>query len=197
MALWYTWSMSHEHPGNESPHASSRPRAPGPRCVLWVPAGQEPPRELIASLERRGLRWTVAQDGYEAIADMLLRIGKAGPQSAVLVLVHPTQLDLSGLVVDSLERYGGPVAVWRFDPSTQPVLGKAQRPELATVFTRTERVSVRPRPRPQPAAQTAPPRPMPATPINPTGGGEADEEPTAASLLSDEELSMLLAEKPR
>ena len=161
--------------------------------MLWVPAAQEPPRELIASLERRGLRWTVAQDGYEAIAEMLLRIAAAGPQSAVLVLVHPTQLDLSGLVVDSLERYGGPVAVWRFDPGTQPVLGKAQRHELATVFTRTEKVSIRPRPTPQPA----PPRPMPAMPATPNGGNEADDEPTAASLLSDEELSMLLAEKPR
>jgi len=156
--------------------------------VLWVPAGQEPPRELIASLERRGLTWTSAQDGYEASAEILMRLRDAGPKAAVLVLVHPTQLDLSGLVVDSLARYGGAVAVWRFDPEVQPVLAKAERHELATVFTRTERVTVRPRPAAHPARSRAEPE---------ASGGADDQEPTAASLLSDEELSMLLADKSR
>lgn len=173
------------------------PPSDGPCCVLWIPAADEreasqAPKELIASLERRHLRWTIARDGYRAMAEMLLRVRTSGPKAAVLVLVHPTKLDLSGLVVDSLNRYCGAVAVWRFDPAAQPVLAKAQRHELATVFTRTERVVPRPAnpstKATRPAAEQSPPkRPEPAE----------REEPTAASLLSEEELSMLLADRPR
>lgn len=163
----------------------------GPRCVLWVPAGQTAPKELIASLERRRLRWTVAQDGYAAMAEMLLRLGEGGPKAAVLVLVNPTKLDLSGLIVDALVRYAGPVALWRYDPAAQPVLAAAQRHELATVFVRTESIEPRPIGRPKP-----PTAPTPA--VEPTRKSEAQEqdEPTTASLLSDEELSMLLDDRP-
>lgn len=158
----------------------------GPCCVLWTPAGTEPPRELLASLERRSLAWVVAQDGYSAMAEVLLR-QKAGngAKSAVLVLVHPTKLDLSGMVVDALGRFAGPVAVWRYDPEAHPVLAAAQRHELATVFVRTESVEPRPIRTPKPKAQA----PLPKE-------EEGDDEPTATSLLSDEELSMLLAERP-
>ena len=156
----------------------------GPCCVLWTPAGLEPPKELIASLERRQLRWTLAQDGYAAMTEVLLRIRAGGAKSAVLVLVQPTQLDLSGLVVDSLGRYAGPVAVWRYDPAAHPVLAAAQRHELATVFVRTESIEPRSSDQPRPAA--------------PQVNDQVDEEegPSTASLLSDEELSMLLAERP-
>ncbi len=157
----------------------------GPCCVLWTPAGQEPPRELLASLERRGLAWVAAQDGYSAMAEILLRqkVGN-GTKSAVLVLVHPTKLDLSGMVVDALGRFAGPVAVWRYDPEAHPVLAAAQRHELATVFVRTESIEPRPIRTPEPKPQASLPK------------EEEDDEPTATSLLSDEELSMLLAERP-
>ncbi|UYV12850.1 MAG: hypothetical protein NCW75_00850 [Phycisphaera sp.] len=156
----------------------------GPCCVLWTPAGQEPPRELLASLERRGLAWVAAQDGYSAMAEILLRQRASnGTKSAVLVLVHPTKLDLSGIVVDALGRFAGPVAVWRYDPEAHPVLAAAQRHELATVFVRTE--SIEPRPVRAPEPKPKPPSPK-----------EEEDEPTASSLLSDDELSMLLAERP-
>jgi hypothetical protein len=161
-----------------------RARRAGPCCVLWTPAGHEPPRELLASMERRGLSWVAAQDGYSAMAEILLRKRTDnGGRSVVLVLVHPTKLDLSGIVVDAVGRFAGPVAVWRYDPEAHPVLAAAQRHELATVFVRTESIEPRPIRKPEPKPQA--PIPM-----------EEEDEPTATSLLSDEELSMLLADKP-
>ncbi|MFI4917142.1 MAG: hypothetical protein ACIAS6_11630 [Phycisphaerales bacterium JB060] len=157
--------------------------------MLWTPAGTPPPRELLASLERRGLAWVGVQDGYSAMTEILLR-RQAGPKSAVLVLVHPTKLDLSGLVVDALGRYAGQVAVWRFDPAAQPVLAAAQRHELATVFVRTETVE------PRPARSPVPVPPQPPSKAAQSVSEEEDEEPTASSLLSEEELSMLLADRP-
>ena len=193
-----------QHGQNGSGHARQAHRTT-PCCVLWVPAGHEAPQELLASLERRRLRWVVAGDGYEAMAEVLQRVTSAGAKAAVLVLVDPTRLDLSGLVVDSLTRYGGAVAVWRYDPSVQPVLARAQRHELATVFTRTEEGAVSPRPSPTPPARAEAPPPRPqrvpraadADDAGKTDKAETpeDREPTAASLLSDEELSMLLADR--
>lgn len=153
---------------------------------MWTPAGRDIPAELLASLERRGLAWVPARDGYSAMAEVLLRqraIGATGKgaKAAVLVLVYPTLLDLSGLVVDALGRFAGPVAVWRYDPDAHPVLAAAQRHELATVFVRTE--SVEPRPNRKPEHLTS-------------AHVEDDaDEPTASSLLSEEELSMLLADR--
>lgn len=159
-----------------------------PCCVLWTPAGTQPPAELLASLERRSLSWVGVQDGYSAMTEILLRQRAGeGSKSAVLVLVHPTKLDLSGLVVDALGRFAGPVAVWRFDPDAQPVLAAAQRHELATVFVRTQEGEPRP-------ADTSRDRPSPEA--GPSPGEPEDEEPTTSSLLSDEELSMLLADRP-
>lgn len=177
--------------GQNGQNGLSDQPASGPCCVLWVPAGQTAPRELIASLERRRLGWTLAHDGYAAMAEMLLRIGEGGPKSAVLVLVNPTKLDLSGLIADALVRYAGPIALWRFDPAAHPVLAAAQRHELATVFVRTESIEPRPIARPKPSAA---PKPT----AEPSRKSEADEqdEPTTASLLSDEELSMLLDDRP-
>ena len=185
--------------GQNGQNGSSVARATGPCCVLWMPAGQEAPKELIASLERRQLRWTLAQDGYAAMAEILLRLRAGGPKSAVLVLVHPTKLDLSGLVVDSLARYGGPVAIWRFDAEAHPVLAAAQRHELATVFVRTgatEARAITPRPtKPTPAAPAEQSAPVQAEREAEASEHEEDE-PTASSLLSEEELSMLLADRP-
>ncbi|MEQ9095746.1 MAG: hypothetical protein RIE32_05730 [Phycisphaerales bacterium] len=160
-----------------------------PCCVLWTPPGEHPPRELLASLQRRNLAWVGVQDGYSAMTEILLRRrAGGGPRSAVLVLVHPTKLDLSGLVVDALARFTGPVAVWRFDPDAQPVLAAAQRHELATVFVRTQEEESRPARtagnRPQTPQTNAQPRPQPE-----------EDEPTASSILSEEELSMLLADR--
>jgi hypothetical protein len=135
-------------------------------------------------MERRRLDWVAVRDGYAAMAEVLLRAQRCGTaKAAVLVLVHPTKLDLSGLVVDALGRFAGPVAVWRYDPEGNPVLAAVQRHELATVFVRTEQGKPKPSRAPEPK-----PRPEPAE--------EQDEEPTAASLLSDEELGMLLADRP-
>lgn len=174
--------------GQNGQDGARSPSGIDPCCVLWTPPGEHPPRELLASLQRRNLAWVGVQDGYSAMTEILLRrrVG-GGPRSAVLVLVHPTKLDLSGLVVDALARFTGPVAVWRFDPDAQPVLAAAQRHELATVFVRTEQGDPRPRQSPEPQS---PPEPKP------TPEDTRDDEPTAASLLSDEELSMLLADRP-
>lgn len=154
-----------------------------PTCVLWLPAGTQPPPELLASLDRRDLGWASADDGYGAMAEVLLRHHPESGQSAVLVLVRPTQLDLSGLVVDAIDRYCARVPVWRYDPSASPVLAAAQRRELATVFVRTE-----PREPIAPAARTKP-EPQP----EPRG---IDLSPGAASILTEEELGMLLADRP-
>lgn len=175
--------------GQNGQHQLGRTPPARPCCVLWTPAGQEPPHELLASIERRGLDWVSAQDGYAAMTEVLLRRRDGQhPRSAVLVLVHPTKLDLSGLVVDALGRFAGHVAVWRYDPQGQPVLAAAQRHELATVFVRTEQGDPRPRRASEPQSRLEP-KPQPED--------TRDDEPTAASLLSDEELSMLLAHRPK
>lgn len=175
-----------QHGHDQTRHAAGV----SPCCVLWTPEGVPPPDELLASLERRSLDWVGVHDGYSAMTEILLRRRAGeGPKSAVLVLVHPTKLDLSGLVVDALSRFTGPVAVWRFDPDAQPVLAAAQRHELATVFVRTQEGEPRPARTPGPG-----PRPQPSD-ARPTPEPEEDE-PTASSLLSEEELSMLLADRP-
>lgn len=121
------------------------------------------------------------------MAEVLLRHHPELGQSAVLVLVRPTQLDLSGLVVDAIDRYCARVPVWRYDPSASPVLAAAQRRELATVFVRTE-----PREPIAPAART---KPEPQSEPQPEPLG-IDLSPGAASILTEEELGMLLADRP-
>ncbi|MEQ8317681.1 MAG: hypothetical protein RIE77_02685 [Phycisphaerales bacterium] len=182
--------------GQNGHHHARHAAASTTCCVLWTPAGTDPPAELLASLERRSLSWVGVQDGYSAMAEILMRRRSGeSPKSAVLVLVHPTKLDLSGLVVDALGRFAGPVAVWRFDPDAQPVLAAAERHELATVFVRTQEGEPR-------RADQSQDRPPPSSPAASSDEGERrqvepeDEEPTASSLLSDEELSMLLADRP-
>lgn len=157
-----------------------------PTCVLWLPAGSQPPPELLASLGRRSLVWACADDAYGAMAEVLLRHQPEQGETAVLVLVRPTQLDLSGLVVDALERCCPRVPVWRYDPSASPVLAAAQRHELATVFVRTE-----PREPIAPVTPVAKPRPEPSPETGPV-----ELTPGAASILTEEELGMLLADRP-
>lgn len=190
--------------------------------MLWLPPGEAPPQALVASLQRRSLPWVPVHDGYDALAEVLLRRRSLGRRGVVLVLVHPTRLDLAGLVVDALGRAQAGVAVWRFDPGLTPVLAVARRSELATVFVRSEH-EARPWPGvPDRGHRSAPARPVPIasphasthaaahalpsphaddaawrsqnTPSTPEPGRPPDDEPTAASLLTDEELRMLLAD---
>jgi len=192
-------------------------------CVLWVAPDRATPGALAASLERRRLPWLVVNDGYAALADVLAlcrqserasasaSVAPAGGQAAnsgpVLVLVEPGRLDLAGLVMDALGRYRPSVAVWRYDARAHPVLARADRRELATVFMRTdteERVREAGS-SPEPAAQGAtigangsPARSGQAQqPGQARAAGGSADGPAPASLLSDDELAMLLADSPR
>lgn len=112
-------------PSPEPPLHAPAPRRD--RAVVWAPPGAEPPRPLLASLDRRGVEVTPVTDPYAALAHAC-RLASAARQSGepavggvILVLCEPEALPQVRAVHAMLQRFAPRVTCWWF----------TQRPKLA------------------------------------------------------------------
>ena len=166
----------------------------GTICVLWTaPAPDapppEPPRQLADLLAQRGFTIQIAAGPHLAMA-RACRAAAAGTGRTIVILDRPNQLPRLQEVIQALQGYAPDVHIWAYDP--------ARRPNLAAFA---------PEPGPNEAGAPAVPtgsRAAPAPlrlvgdgpgPREPDGEREAETEPH--SVLSPEELEMLLAEEER
>lgn len=125
--------------GTESQPGS--PPGKQPDCVLWRPAGLEAPARLLASLKRRGVSITDCTSPMLAMATAcrLARVRReaadsppvAGEDAVILLLVHPTKLDMAPDVVEALEATVGAVACWRYDEEDETQLRAVNPEDLA------------------------------------------------------------------
>lgn len=161
----------------------TRPASNPVRAVLWTLDRPDPPAELASALSRQGIAWTRATGPFDAFARVL---EAQGGEARVLLLVEPESLPDWVEVLGALERFVPEVGCWGYRSSGVPRLAKLDRPR-----TRPE-VVVRPA-----RARSGPPAlrltDAPAPPERSEGDGS---NLPARSLLTPEELEMLLADKP-
>ncbi len=179
------------------------PEAHDPRaiqCVLWHPRGSEPPAELIALLHERGIQPIIRDDRYTAFAKLCVRHARAvhdqSDQPLALLLIDSADLDGVDEVVEAAAMYAPRAVCWVYQEG-QGLRAYATRPKTArNDQPTTPAPTVHP---PKPAApESAPPTPhTPAPSLRLAGQGPLaplEENDQDKSILTDEELSMLLAD---
>ncbi|MFG0283300.1 MAG: hypothetical protein ACF8R7_02665 [Phycisphaerales bacterium JB039] len=172
----------------------------GTICVLWTaPPPQtahrtphqapdppaQPPQQLSDLLAQRGFAVQIATGPHLAMA----RACRAAASNArtILILDRPQRLPRAQELIQALQAYAPGVLVWAYDPANRPNLA-ALAPETAPNQTD---------PTPVQRSRAAP------APLRLVGNGPAAAEPdnqqlpTPHSVLSPEELEMLLAEEER
>lgn len=202
--------MPTTHPG----HPSRRWRA---TCVVVTPgsegeAGPGSVAELEQSLRNRELTVRRAADPFDAMADVMLherdRRQNRPVDPMVVVLVEPALLPEAGALFDTAQRHAPRVVFWEYQtgPGARLIAYRRTPPDPH----RTESIRSTKAPAPSILARGAPPGPdtppvLRLTPqhanapplAQPAGRApERDAAEPSASILSDEELSMLLGEGP-
>lgn len=88
------------------------------RVILWSRAGSEPPVDLVASLERRGLRIEWAHDAFGALARLCVAHGRGGGsvRPVALVMNDPGRLDGAAELVEQARTRAPRAIVWVWDP---------------------------------------------------------------------------------
>lgn len=196
------------------------------RCVICHAATAELPGELLTSLSRRMGRMTICTDIYGALAECCLfqreasqhasengSAGGAGKPAAVLVLVHPRHIPDAGAVrlVEAARSYAPSVAIWRYDRSANPKLRAVVEEDVVSGFATSRqdenatRSVVVPMSAPKhangtghapsmaPSCNGAPPT---AASANGTAQAQRGGGARATSLLTEDELRMLLSGDP-
>ncbi|MCE7970574.1 MAG: hypothetical protein DYG93_02740 [Leptolyngbya sp. PLA2] len=167
-----------------------------PPCVLWHAPRVRPPAALLEALRRRGIEPTAEIGPYAAFARLLRMSKSAGHPRPVLVLVEPDSLPDWDRVVAAAVRFVPAAVCWAF---------RAGNPDSLTVVE-----SPRPKPvtfvHPAPAPASGAPLRLSGTlagasAATPGANGqksspEPDSMPNARTLLTEEELAMLLADEP-
>jgi hypothetical protein len=99
---------------------SEKTMTTGPKAVVWMPQGVQPPAELLTALAKGNLGIERVTSPYAALAH-LCRHGRGASQdaktaSAALVLVSPEKLVNPGQVCDAAARYAPHTRLWMYDP---------------------------------------------------------------------------------
>ena len=99
---------------------SEKTMTTGPKAVVWMPQGVQPPAELLTALSKGNLGIERVTSPYAALAH-LCRLGRATSHdaktaSAALVLVSPEKLVNPGQVCDAASRYAPHTRVWMYEP---------------------------------------------------------------------------------
>lgn len=160
----------------------------GVRAIVWR-RGDTPP-DLIAALDRQGIEWEPAGGPYEALSRVLACRARSA-RARVLLLVEPDGLEMVEEVRRAIERFDPATGCWVYrqgaSPRLAPFAQRAEVPELEVVV------------RPQPPGRGAPDLRL----AGHGGGGPAEatapaeaEPAQPRSLLTPEELAMLLADDP-
>ncbi len=163
---------------------SSSPQPGSARCAVWHAPGTLPPRDLLQALVNRGVTARPVSSAYLALAECCAIPG----ERAALVMVDPDQsLDAERVraMVDAMSKYAPASPVWVYDErSAHRLRAFAPTPASAAVGA--------------PTRPSGPPKLRLAGEAAPDPG-EAPDAPVvrgAGSLLSDEELAMLLNDEP-
>ncbi|MCC5623210.1 hypothetical protein, partial [Nostoc sp. CHAB 5715] len=61
-------------------------------CLLWVAPGQEPPRDLVESLNKRGVRARIRRDPLEVLASACKMSARSRIEGFVVVFCMPSLL---------------------------------------------------------------------------------------------------------
>lgn len=175
--------------------AGPKPSAGDIRCVLLLPrsGGGEAPADLVAALERRGLRPSSTAGAYAAITEVCLCRRERPGVPVALIIVEPSRStpgEMTERLLGTLGRHLDGVTVWRYDSDAEPRLRAYEHnrraPEVAMEAPAPE-IKVRP---------ASPPRLRLAPDSLDTALLQAPSPPPAAApsaMLSEEELAMLLA----
>ncbi len=167
---------------------------PSPACVLWHAPRVRPPGALVQSLSRRGIEPTAEIGPYAAFA-RLLRLGKATERARpVLVLVEPETLpDWEGVIAAAV-RFAPAAACWAFragDPDSLTVVEVPKpRPVTFVAGASPRRTGVPLRL----SGGAAGPLTPPSVPNGQESASDPESMPNARTLLTEEELAMLLAD---
>lgn len=168
-------------------------------CVLLRPRGMSAPADLIAALKRRAAGLTECDDPHAAMAELCRRASPgrdAKPTHLILTLVEPARiLGLDDLRA-AIDAYAPGVATWVYDHTANPRL-RAAEPRVTSTRRPPPRPPARPTDTPSlrltgSAAIEAKPAQASPAPADPTPSSPP-RTTSAADLLSDEELSMLLS----
>jgi hypothetical protein len=92
----------------------------GPKAVVWMAPGMQPPAELLSALSKGNLGVERVTSPYTALAH-LCRLERSSSHdgktaSAALVLVSPERLMNPGQVCDAAARYAPHTRVWMYEP---------------------------------------------------------------------------------
>lgn len=193
--------------GTESPRSG----APAPAgCVLLSPPHDDAPAALRGAFEKRGLAPIETRTRFEAMGAMLCAAERAGVltghaagRGVVLVIVEPASHDGAGVeeLLASVEKYLPRAVVRAYEAGAEPALRPIERPTPEPeVVVRSEAARDA-----ESHLRNGAARPEPTLRLHrDEDGAHAGDEPedtdpdapgeVAESLLSAEELNMLLAE---
>lgn len=177
-------------------HSQSVPSPETPRAVILLESGgSTPPEDLLRSLQNRGVRYEVARSVYAAMGALCDDPAQEPP---ALIILEPQRIEGLDRLRSSLARFTPAAPVWKYELNAQPRL--QAMPEPKPVVTSDEpapEIVVRPQPRrAAPALRLAGDfdslgnlQPRAAQSEADSGGDES-----SSSLLSEEELGMLLTD---
>lgn len=168
-------------------------------AVLWRAESSPMPPDLVTALARQGVRWEEATGALDAFSSVLAA-RRSSPDSRVLLLVEPLSLAGADEVRGALDRFDPAARCWSFSEAAKPrlsPLGPLPRVAEPEVVVRKPAASVG-----GPALRLAGLGDGRKTEHMPTlqngaedGGGDPPEEARPPrSLLTPEELDMLLAD---
>ncbi|GJM19048.1 MAG: hypothetical protein DHS20C14_12610 [Phycisphaeraceae bacterium] len=175
-----------EHDATDSGGTPARPAVA--RCVVVVGAGREPEPSLLEALGRHGLTPRVVSSPHAALAELCRR----GRERRVLLIADADSVAPARRVMRAAERYAPGAAWWIYEPGANPPLRA-----FVDQAEESPRDDIDPFAPAEPASRAAG-SPMlrliaADEPLPPIPEGD-DAEPTTEHLLSNDELTMLLAE---
>lgn len=161
------------------------------RCVaLCVGTGELPP-DLAAALRKRAVPTVVRRNVFDALAELC-----AERAPAALIIVEPNAIARAAELLDACAKHAPHAAVWRYDAAANERLRAFAPPPPAAAPDRPETVV-----RTAARASAAAPGRGPSLRLAPADEHDAPfppepADPSPSSILSDDELSMLLGDAP-
>ncbi len=162
--------------------------------ILLDPGRAAPPEDLLRSLQNRKVQFEVAHSVFAAMAALC---GDPAEEPPALIILEPERIAGLDRLRASIARFAPAAPVWKYESDTTPRL--QAMPEPKPIPEATPQVVVRPQPKRHAAPAlrltgdfdslgNLPPNPAPIP------GPRSDDDSEVASLLSDEELGMLLTD---